>query len=57
MKLEKLFLKLYIIQMINLYLHIIQKPKLKNKNIFLYQLNFEKVENNISKIIKILRKN
>ncbi len=33
-----------------------KKPKLKNRNIFLYQLNFEKVENNISKIIKILRK-
>ena len=36
--------------------YISKKSKLKNKNIFLYQLNFEKVENNISKIIKILRK-
>ena len=41
--------------MINLYLHIIKKAKIKNKNNNFIS-NFEKVENNISKIIKILKK-
>ena len=33
-----------------------KKPNFKNKNIFLYQLSFEKIKNNINKIKKIIKK-